>query len=293
MTDHANPISPLRQRFIDDMVARKLAPRTISNYMRDVISFSSFCGGFPQKATGEDLRRYQVHLASKGASATRINTAISALTFFYRNTLRRSELLDHLVRIRESETLPLILSPENVARLLDCAPKLRDKAALGVTYGAGLRASDTTHLRVSDIDSQRMVIRIEGGKGNKDRHAMLSPQVLELLRVWWRAARPKGWLFPSRWDPVNPISERQLNRVLHAATELARLDRRINLHTLRHSFATHLLEQGVDIRVIQVLMGHAKLDTTARYTRVATNVIRNVMSPFDRLQLNKPLSCED
>ena len=286
MPDHTSTISPLRQRFIDDMTARKLAPETMRNYLREVVQFSVFCGGFPQRATGEDLRRYQVQLASTGASAGKINAAISALTFFYRHTLRRSELLEYLEPVRQPQTLPFVVSPEDVARILDAAPKLRDKAALGVTYGAGLRARDTARLMVSSIDSQRMAIRIEDGKGGKDRYAMLSPQMLELLRAWWRAGRPKGWLFPSRGEPVRPISPRQLNRILHTATARAGLDRRINLHTLRHSFATHLLEQGVDIRVIQVLLGHASLNTTARYTRVATHVIRNVMGPFDRLQLD-------
>jgi len=290
MPDHTSTISPLRQRFIDDMTARKLAPETMRNYLREVVQFSVFCGGFPQRATGEDLRRYQVQLASTGASTAKINGSISALVFFYRRTLRRFELLEYLEPVHAPERLPLIVSPEDVTRILDAAPKLRDKAALGVTYGAGLRARDTTRLMVSSIDSQRMAIRVEDGKGGKDRYAMLSPQMLELLRAWWRVGRPKGWLFPSRREPVSPISTRQLNRVLHTATARAGLDRRINVHTLRHSFATHLLEQGVDIRVIQVLLGHASLNTTARYTRVATHIIRDVMGPLDRLQLDAPPS---
>ena len=178
-----------------------------------------------------------------------------------------------------------------MGRVLVCTPWLKHKAALGVTYGAGLRASETAHLKPGDIDSERMAIRIERSKGRKDRYAMLSPQMLALLRAWWKE-RPhrSGWLFPGQ-DPVNPITERQLNRVLHTATELAGLDKKINLHSLRHSFATHLLERGVDIRVIQALLGHARLDTTARYTQVA-NILRDVMSPLDALKLDEfvPLS---
>jgi len=169
-----------------------------------------------------------------------------------------------------------------VLRLLEAAPGPKHKAALSVAYGAGLRAMEVVALKVSDIDSKRMMLRVEQGKGRKDRFAMLSPQLLELLRDWWRIARPPVWMFPGR-DRISPMTTRQLNRVCHMAAELASLPKWVAPHTLRHSFATHLLEQNIDIRVIQVLLGHAKLDTTARYTQVATNLIREVMSPLDRL----------
>ena len=176
----------------------------------------------------------------------------------------------------------MVLSPEEVARLLDAVPGLKYKAALSVAYGAGLRAAEVVSLKVGDIDSKRMVIRVEQGKGRKDRNVMLSPHLLALLRAWWKAARPQGWLFPGQ-SQVNPLTTRQLNRACHAAAHMAEIKKRVSLHTLRHSFATHLLEQNIDIRVIQVLLGHAKLDTTALYTRVATKTIREVMSPLEHI----------
>ena len=172
-----------------------------------------------------------------------------------------------------------------VARLLDAAPGLKYKAALSVAYGAGLRAAEVISLKIGDIDSKRMVIHVEQGKGRKDRYVMLSPRLLELLRTWWKAARPQGWLFPGR-DHVQPMTTRQLNRACHAAAQTAEIDKRVSLHTLRHSFATHLFEQNIDIRVIQVLLGHAKLDTTALYTRVATKTIQQVMSPLEHIARN-------
>jgi len=182
--------------------------------------------------------------------------------------------------VREPRKLPVVLSPEEVVRLLDAAPGLKYKAALSVAYGAGLRVSEVVALKVSDIDSKRMIIRVEQGKGRKDRYVMLSLLLLELLRAWYKAARPQGWLFPGR-DRVQPMTTRQLNRACHAAANMAEISKPVSMHTLRHSFATHLLEQNIDIRVIQVLLGHAKLDTTALYTRVATKTIQQVMSPLD------------
>src|SRR5215203_2646021 len=191
---------------------------------------------------------------------------------FLKVTLRRYDIVEHTHFIHEPRKLPVVLSPEEVARLLDAAPGLKYKAALSVAYGAGLRATEVISLKVSDIDSKQMIIRIEQGKGGKDRNVMLSPSLLDLLRTWWRAARPRGWLFPGR-DPAQPMTTRQLNRACHAAAQMAEIKKRVSLHTLRHSFATHLLEQNIDVRVIQVLLGHAKLDTTALYTRVATKTI--------------------
>ena len=197
-------------------------------------------------------------------------------------TLGRADLVERATFVREPRKLPVVLSPDEVARLLDAAPSLKYKAALTVAYGAGLRVSEVVALKVSDIDSKRMVIRIEQGKGRKDRYVMLSPHLLDLLRAWWRAARPQGWLFPGR-NPVQSMTTRQLNRACHAAAQMAEIGKPVSMHTLRHSFATHLLEQNIDIRVIQVLLGHAKLDTTALYARVATKTIQQVMSPLDRL----------
>jgi len=211
-----------------------------------------------------------------------LNQSVATLRFFFRVTLKRHDILEHTHFIREPRKLPVVLSPEEVARLLDAAPGLKYKAALSVAYGAGLRVSEVVSLKIGDIDSKRMVIRVEQGKGRKDRYVMLSPHLLVLLRAWWRAARPQGWLFPGR-DHVQPMTTRQLNRACHAAAQMAEINKRVSLHTLRHSFATHLLEQNIDIRVIQVLLGHAKLDTTALYTRVATKTISEIMSPLDHI----------
>jgi integrase/recombinase XerD len=262
------PVSPLRRRMIDDMTIRRFAPRTQEGYIRAVKGFSAFLGASPDRANFEDLRRYQLHLVGSGAGAPTINHAVTALRFLFMVTLRKGHVVARLPFIREPRKLPVVLSPEEVARLLDAAPGLKYKAALSVAYGAGLRASEIISLKVEDIDSARMVIRVEQGKGRKDRYVMLSPHLLDLLRAWWKAARPRGWLFPGR-DPVQPLTTRQLNRACHAAAQMAEIDKPVSLHTLRHSFATHLLEQKTDIRVIQVLLGHKKLDTTALYTRVA------------------------
>ncbi|MGH8735332.1 MAG: tyrosine-type recombinase/integrase, partial [Burkholderiales bacterium] len=232
----------------------------------------------------EDVRRYQLHLAASGAGVPTLNQSTATLRFFFRVTLRRHEIVEHTTFIHEPRKLPVVLSPEEVARLLNATPGLKYKAALSVAYGAGLRAAEVVSLKVSDIDSRRMIIRVEQGKGRKDRNVMLSASLLELLRAWWRAARPQGWLFPGR-DRVQPITTRQLNRACHAAAQMAEIDKRVSLHTLRHSFATHLLEQNIDVRVIQVLLGHAKLDTTALYTRVATKTISEVMSPLEHIAL--------
>ena len=285
MTDQS--ISPLRRRMIEDMTIRKLAPATQASYIRAVRNFTAFLGRSPDRATAEDLRRYQLHLASSGASGPGINATVTALRFFFDVTLGRRTVTEKLTSVREPRRLPVVLSPAEVARLLDAAPGLKYKAALSVAYGAGLRASEVISLRIADIDSTRMVIRVEQGKGRKDRYVMLSPQLLHLLRRWWKEARPQGWLFPGR-DPVNPLTTRQLNRACHAAAEAAGIDKRVSLHTLRHSFATHLLEQKVDVRVIQLLLGHKKLETTALYAQVATRTLRQVKSPLDHLAGRPP-----
>jgi len=285
MTDQA--ISPLRRRMIEDMTIRKFAPKTQSSYIRAVRNFTVFLGRAPDQASAEDLRRYQLHLASSGVATPSQNATVTALRFFFAVTLGRSEITERMPFVREPRKLPVVLSPEEVARFLEAAPGLKYRAALSVAYGAGLRANEVISLKIGDIDSTRMVIRVEQGKGRKDRYVMLSPPLLALLRAYWKTARPQGWLFPGR-DRVTPLSTRQLNRACHFAAQAAGIDKRVSLHTLRHSFATHLLEQKVDIRVIQVLLGHKKLDTTALYSQVATRTIREVKSPLEQLVMTPP-----
>ncbi len=288
MTATTPAISPLRQRMIDDMRMRKLADKTQSNYLRAVRQFSLFLGHSPDRATIEDLRRYQLHLVDQGISAISLNAAIIGLKFFFDVTLDHPQLMSKMQLVRIPRTLPVVLSPEEVARLIEAAGNIKYQTALSLAYGTGLRAGEVVALKVGDIDSQRMTLRVERGKGQKDRYAMLSPVLLERLRVWWRVARAQGkmldggWLFPGM-NPIDSLSTRQLNRAIHAAAEAAHIDKRVSMHTLRHSFATHLLEQKVDIRIIQVLLGHKKLDTTALYAQVATEILHQVVSPLERL----------
>jgi integrase/recombinase XerD len=283
-------VSPLRRRMLEDMAMRGLREETQHDYIRFVRDFASFLGRPPDTATAEDIRGFQVHQAESGVQPPTVNSSVSALRFFFTVTLDRPDLSRRLVLVRHPRKLPDVLSVEEVGRLLEAAPGLKYKAALGTAYGAGLRVSEVAALKVDDIDSPRMLIRVEQGKGRKDRNAMLSPQLLELLRLWWREGKrrnvmpPHGWLFPGR-SAVEPISTRQINRAVHEAAEVAGIRKRVTPHTLRHSFATHLLEQDVDIRVIQVLLGHSKLDTTALYARVATKTIRSITSPLEHLKL--------
>jgi integrase/recombinase XerD len=288
MTDEC--ISPLRQRMIEDMSLRNFGEKTQKDYIRAVKNLTAFLQRSPDTASNEDLRLFQLHLAENRVGAPTINSTVSALRFFFTVTLDHAAAVRHLTFVHEPRRLPVVLSPEEVARFLEAAPGVKYKAAFSVAYGAGLRVSEVAALKVSDIDSKRMMLRVDQGKGRKDRHAMLSPVLLELLRDWWRIARPTAWLFPGR-DPLKPMSTRQLNRACHAAADMAEITKRVSPHTLRHSFATHLLEQNTDIRVIQVLLGHAKVDTTAIYTHIATNTIRAVMSPLERLNL-KPKTDE-
>jgi len=289
MTNH-HSISPLRQRMLDDMTLRKLQPKTQANYLRAVKNFSRFFGRSPELASAEDLRLFQLHLVKQGVSSTTLNATITGLKFFFGVTLDRPSTLKKMSPLRKEQKLPQVLSVEEVTRLLKGAANLKHRAALSLAYGAGLRASEVTHLKIADIDSDRMIIRVRQGKGRRDRYAMLSPLLLELLRYWWREGRaqgrmlPGGWLFPGQ-NPIHPLSTRQLNRACKSAAAAACLDKRISMHTLRHSFATHLLEQKVDIRVIQVLLGHQKLENTARYSHVATRTLSEVKSPLEYLTL--------
>ena len=226
------PISPLRQRMIDDMTARRFKEKVQKDYVRHVRTFAAFLGRSPDTATSEDLRRFQLHLARQQIGAGSINAAIAALRFFFTVTLERPDLVRPLRIVNEPRKAPVVLSQEEVARLLEAAPGVKYKAALSVAYGAGLRVSEVVALKVSDIDSQRMTLRVEQGKGQRDRYVMLSPQLLELLRDWWRAARPQAWLFPGQ-NPVNPMTARQLNRAVHAAKDLAGISKRVSPHTPR------------------------------------------------------------
>ncbi len=282
-------ISPLRQRMIDDMTLRKLNEKTQVAYLRAVKRFTRFLQRAPDTATAEDLRLFQKLLVEQGTSAVTLNATITGLRFFFDTTLDQPQLLRRMSPVRAPQKLPRVLSVEDVARLLRCAPNLKAQAALSVAYGAGLRAKEVVQLKVSDIDSERMLLHVEEGKGGRDRNAMLSPDLLTLLRAWWREGHrlgkmlPGGWLFPGM-NPVNPMSTRQLNRMISEAAESAEISPAVSMHVLRHSFATHLLEQKVDIRVIQVLLGHRKLTTTARYTQVANRTLSEVVSPLEAIK---------
>jgi site-specific recombinase XerD len=274
---------------LDDMRMRKLSDKTQTAYVRAVRRLTRFLGRPPDSATVEDLRRFQLFLVDQGTSPVTLNATITGLKFFFDITLDRGELMAKMQPIYMPRTLPVVLSPDEVSRLILAAGNLKWQSALSVAYGAGLRASEVIGLKVGDVDSQRMVLRVELGKGQKDRYAILSPVLLERLRVWWRVARAQGkmpaaggWLFLGL-NPFEPLGTRQLNRAIHAAAEAANIHKRISMHTLRHSFATHLLEQKVDIRVIQVMLGHKKLETTALYTPVATKILREVVSPLETL----------
>jgi site-specific recombinase XerD len=277
--------TPLRQRMIEDMRIRGMAEKTQAAHIRAVKDFALFLKRSPDTATPEELRAYQLHMTNAGMSATTFNVRIVSLRFFFGMTCGRDEMKRHMQFRRAPRKLPAVLSVEEVGDILAAAPGpgLKYRAALGISYGAGLRAAEVCHLRVQDIDSGRMLIHVEEGKGGRDRKAMLSPGLLDLLRDYWREARPEGWLFPGL-PRINPISPRQLNRAFASAKHMAGVTRSATLHTLRHSFATHLLEAGTDVRVIQVLLGHTKLTTTARYTHVATKTIQNTVSPFERLK---------
>ena len=281
-TANAKPISPLRRRMIEDMTVRGLGEKTQSDYIRHVKNFTTFLGRSPAAAEPEDLRRYQVHQRATGVGPPTMNATVSALRFLYITTLGRPDTTRLLRLVQQPRKLPIVLDQEEVVRLLEAANGPKYKAALGLAYGAGLRVSEVSNLKVSDIDSTRMLLRIEQGKGQKDRNAMLSPRLVILLRAWWQVERSRTWLFPGR-DPLQPLTTKSIYRAVQDAAAAAQITKRISPHTLRHSFATHLLEQGVDIRVIQVLLGHATLDTTARYAHVAAKVLRDVTSPLDLL----------
>jgi integrase/recombinase XerD len=277
-------ISPLRRRMIEDMTVRNLSPATQRSYLYAVAKFSRYFGRSPDRLGLEEVRAFQVHLVSTGISWPALNQTVCALRFFYGVTLERGDVPERISYAREPRKLPVVLSANEVIRFLESVPSLKARAALTTAYAAGLRASETTHLKVADVDSERMVIRVEHGKGGKDRNVMLSSQLLAILRTYWRLARPRHWLFPGR-DETKPIDVQVLHAACRSACAAADLAKRVTVHTLRHSFATHLLESGTDIRIIQVLLGHAQLSTTARYAQVSNRLIRQTESPLDRLAL--------
>jgi len=288
MDSTTQSVSPLRQRMLDDMRMRKLEPRTQEAYVRAVRKLAAYLKRSPDTATVEDLRNFQLHLVDTGTSPITLNATITGVKFFFDVTLDRRELMARMRPVKVPRTLPVVLSVHEVSRLIAAAHNVKHQVALSVAYGAGLRASEVVGLKVTDVDGQRMTLRVEQGKGRKDRYAMLSPVLLQRLRTWWRVGhaqgkiRPGGWLFPGL-DPTDPWSTRQLNRAVHDAADAARLNKRVTTHTLRHCFATHLLERKVDVRVIQVLLGHRKLETTSIYTHVATDLLREVIGPLEQL----------
>ena len=283
-------ISALRQRMIEDMNLRKLGARTHRSHIYSCKRFAAFLKRSPDTATLEDIRLFQLHLAETGMSIGNRNRIMTGVRFLFRVTLRRLDLAAEIYHLREPQKIPQVVSPDEARRLLAGANSLKARVMLSLCYGCGLRAGEVVRLKVKHIDSAQRIIRIEQSKGRKDRHVMLSPETLDLLRQWWKARRDfdattplqERWLFPGR-RPGKPMTTRQLSRLFHEAADAAGIKKNVTLHALRHSFATHLLERGTDIRVIQALLGHDKLDTTARYTRVATGMIANVESPLDLL----------
>ena len=285
-------VSPLRQRMIEDMNARELCAGTQRGHIRSCKRFAAFLKRSPDAATADDIRRFQLHLSEAGVSIGNRNRIMTGLRFLFRVTLRRLDLATEIYHIREPQKIPLVMSPDEVKRLLVVASSLKVRTLLSLGYGGGLRASEVIRLKVKHIDRAQNIIRVEQSKGRKDRHVMLSPEMLGLLREWWKA-RPTRWdvgvppqerlLFPGR-KPGKPMTTRQLSRLFHETADAAGIKKSVTLHALRHSFATHLLEEGkTDIRAIQALLGHDKLDTTARYTRVATGMIAKIESPLDML----------
>jgi site-specific recombinase XerD len=283
-------ISPLRQRMIEDMTARQLGPHSQRSHIYSCKRLAAFLKRSPDTATLEDIRRFQLYLAETGTSICNRNRIMTGLRFLFRVTLRRLDLAAEIYHLREPQKIPQVMSPDEARRLLAVASSLKARVMLSLSYGCGLRAGEVVRLKVKHIDNAQKIIRIEQSKGRKDRNVMLPSETLDLLRQWWKA-RPnrddtgtpieERWLFPGRRG--KPMTTRQLSRLFHEAADAAGIRKEVTLHALRHSFATHLLERGTDIRIIQALLDHAKLDATARYTRVATGVIAGIQSPLDLL----------
>ncbi len=284
-------VTPLRQRMIEDMNARKLGAHSQRSHISSCKRFAGFLKRSPDTATPDDVRRFQLHLAETGMSICNRNRIMTGVKFLFRVTLRRLDLVAEIYHLREPQKIPQVMSADETRRLLAVAASLKARALLSLGYGCGLRASEVVRLKVKHIDSAQKIIRVEQSKGRKDRNVMLSPETLDLLRQWWKARPTRSeagmpmeerWLFPGN-RRGKPMTTRQLSRLFHEAADAAGIKKAVTLHALRHSFATHLLERGTDIRIIQALLGHDKLDTTARYTRVATGMIAGIESPLDLL----------
>ena len=288
-------VSPLRQRMNEDMAARKLNPHTRRSHISSCKRFAAWLKRSPDTATPDEVRRFQLHLIESGASICNRNRIMTGVRFLFRVTLRRHDLAAEVWHIKEPQKLPPVLGPEEVKRVLTMAASLKARVMLTLAYGCGLRAGEVVRLRAGDIDSEQMIIRVVQSKGRKDRHVMLPAEIVDLLRQWWKARPARGdadvapeqrWLFPGRTDH-QPMTTRQFSRLFKEAAKAAGLRKTLSLHSLRHSFATHLLEDGKDIRLIQALLGHEKLETTARYTRVATGMIAKIESPLARLSARR------
>lgn len=287
--------SPLRQRMLEDMAARNLNRETQRGHISSCKRFAAWLKRSPETATADDVRAFQLHLIEAGASICNRNRIMTGVKFLLRVTLRRLDLVNEIYHLREPVKVPQVMSPEEARRLIAMAGTLKVHVLLALGYGCGLRAGEIVRLKAGDLDSAQMIIRIVQSKGRKDRHVMLPAELLDLLREWWKV-RPtrfdadlpprERYLFPGR-KPGQPMTTRQLGRLFHGAAEAAGITKPITLHTLRHSFATHLLEAGVDVRKIQAVLGHDKLETTARYTRVATGMIAAIESPLEALSLPK------
>jgi site-specific recombinase XerD len=279
-------MTPLRQRFIDDLRLRNYAPRTIETYVGRIVAFAKHFGRSPELLGPEEVRAFQLHLLERQVSWSSFNQAVCALRFLYGTTLGRPEQLPLIPYGKRPKALPSVLAPQEVLRLIDAAPTPRDRAFLQVAYGCGLRLSELIHLQVNDIDSARMVIHVRHGKGAKGRLVPLSPRLLEELRAYWRMCRPRTWLFPGD-KPGQPISAANMQRRLGELVKEVGLTRPCSMHTLRHSYATHLLEAGVDLLTLKMLLGHRSLETTARYLHVSTDRLRQAPGLLDLLALPK------
>lgn len=281
-------MTPLKKRFIEDMQLHGLAPATQRNYIAHASSFAAFFNTSPEELDQDAIRQYLLHLLNdRKMSPAGVNQQVSALKFLYLKTLEVPWGAENFPRVKLPHQLPVVLSQEEVVLFFDHVPGLKYRAALMTCYGAGLRVSEAVALRVTDIDSKRNLLRVEHGKGGKDRFAMLSPRLLEVLRVYWRACRPEGFLFPS-WRTGRHLCAGSLQTACREAWLRSGLRKKVSVHTLRHSFATHLLENGTDIRVIQVLLGHSRIDTTAHYARVSPQVVGGTRSPLDLLEKKAP-----
>src|SRR5580658_2267391 len=276
-------MTPLRQRFIEDMQLRGLAPTPQRSYIHYVADYAKFYNTSPEHLDLEAVRQYELYLLhEKKLSPESINLFVSSAQFLYLTTLEMPWGKECFPRVRRAHKLPVVLSPEEAAQFFENVPSLRNRAALMTCYGAGLRISEAVSLKVSDIDSKRKLIRVEQGKGRKDRYVMLSDRLRDVLRCYFRAAQPLEWMFPS-WRKDRHLTVTSLSQACRDASRRCGIHKRITAHTLRHSFSTHLMETGSDTRVIQVLLGHSRIDTTARYTQVAAHVAAGTLSPLDRL----------